>query len=200
MRERLMAAALIAALSATPSVAQDKPAGPAAQEKAPAPAMQPSGGQVPLRVTVVISRLQGDKKIASLPYSFGLLAGERTNLRMGSDVPIISRAPPLKIGDAASPASVSYRPVGTNIDCVATQGSAGTYRLSLAIEDSSVHLDPAQKPGNIAGLVSDYPSFRTFRTNFTTLLRDGQTTQHTSATDPVSGEVMRIEVSLSVVK
>ncbi len=96
MRERLMAAALIAALSATPSVAQDKPAGPAAQEKAPAPAMQPSGGQVPLRVTVVISRLQGDKKIASLPYSFGTLAGERTNLRMGSDVPIISRAPTLE--------------------------------------------------------------------------------------------------------
>lgn len=198
MRERLMAAALIAALSATTSVAQDKPAAPPAQEKPAVPMMQPSGGQVALRVTVVISRLQGDKKIASLPYSFGLLAGERTNLRMGSDVPIISKA--LKSGDAASSANVSYRPVGTNIDCIAHQGSAGTYRLSLTIEDSSVHLDPAQKPGTIAGLVSDYPSFRTFRTNFTTLLRDGQTTQHTSATDPVSGEVMRIDVTLNVVK
>ena len=199
MRERLMAAALIAALSATPSVAQDKPAGPAPQEKPAAQTMLPSGGQVPLRVTVVISRLQGDKKIASLPYSFGTLAGERTNLRMGSDVPIISKAS-LKSGDSASSTSVTYRPVGTNIDCGVTPGSAGTYRLSLVIEDSSVHLDPAQKQGTIAGLVSDYPSFRTFRTNFTTLLRDGQTTQHTSATDPVSGEVMRIDVSLSVVK
>jgi hypothetical protein len=200
MRERLMAAALIAVLSVTTSVAQDKPAGPAAQEKPPAPTMMlPSGGQVPLRVTVVISRLQGDKKIASLPYSFGMLAGERTNLRMGSDVPIISKASS-KSGDTASSSNVTYRPVGTNIDCNATSGPGGTYRLSLVIEDSSVHLDPAQKQGNIAGLVSDYPSFRTFRTNFSTLLRDGQTTQHTSATDPVSGEVMRIDVSLSVVK
>jgi hypothetical protein len=198
MRERLMAAALIAVLSVTTSVAQDKPAGPAAQEKPPAQAMMPSGGQVPLRVTVVISRLQGDKKIASLPYSFGMLVGERTNLRMGSDVPIISKAS--KSGDTASSSNVTYRPVGTNIDCSAATGAAGTYRLSLVIEDSSVHLDPAQKQGTIAGLVSDYPSFRTFRTNFATLLRDGQTTQHTSATDPVSGEVMRIEVSLSVVK
>jgi hypothetical protein len=73
------------------------------------------------------------------------------------------------------------------------------YRLQFTIEDSSVHLDPGQKSGSPA-VINDYPSFRSFRTNFSALLRDGQTTQHTSATDPVSGEVMKVDVTLNVMK
>jgi hypothetical protein len=195
MRERMMAAALIAALSGAAGTAQERAPADASQEK-PAASAAPTGGPASLRVTLTISRYQGDKKIGSLPYIFGVISGERTNLRMGSDVPIISRV--TKGADAASP-SVSYRPVGTNIDCQTSPGPGGTFRLNLTIEDSSVHLDPAQKPGSPA-LLTDYPSFRTFRSSFATMLRDGQTTQHTSATDPVTGEVMRIDVSLTVVK
>ena len=44
------------------------------------------------------------------------------------------------------------------------------------------------------------PAFRSFKSNFTVLLRDGQTTQYTSAVDPVSGEVMKIDVTLNVIK
>ena len=36
--------------------------------------------------------------------------------------------------------------------------------------------------------------------SFAILLRDGQTMQYASATDPISGEVMRIDVSLSLAK
>jgi hypothetical protein len=32
------------------------------------------------------------------------------------------------------------------------------------------------------------------------MLRDGQSTQYTAATDPVSGEVLKIDVTLTVVK
>jgi hypothetical protein len=32
------------------------------------------------------------------------------------------------------------------------------------------------------------------------VLRDGQTAQSTSATDPISGEVLKIDVTLNVVK
>jgi hypothetical protein len=196
MRERMLAAALIAALSGGAGTAQDRAPDAAVQEK-PAASAAPTSGQLPLRVTVVIARYQADKKTSSLPYTFGVISGERTNLRMGSEVPIITRAP--KSGDSTSTPSVSYRSVGTNIDCGTTQGPGGTFRVSLTIEDSTVHLDPAQKPGS-AALVTDYPSFRTFRTNFVTLMRDGQTTQHTSATDPVTGEVTRIDVTLNVLK
>ena len=44
------------------------------------------------------------------------------------------------------------------------------------------------------------PSFRNFNSSFTALLRDGQTMQYTSATDPVSGEVMKIDVTVAVMK
>ena len=46
----------------------------------------------------------------------------------------------------------------------------------------------------------DVPSFRNFNSAFTALLRDGQTMQYTSATDPVSGEVMKIDVTAAVMK
>jgi hypothetical protein len=44
------------------------------------------------------------------------------------------------------------------------------------------------------------PMFRSFNSSFQALLRDGQTTQYVSATDPVSGEVMKIDVTLNLLK
>jgi hypothetical protein len=44
------------------------------------------------------------------------------------------------------------------------------------------------------------PAFRSFTSTFNVLMRDGQTQQHSSATDPVSGEVLRVEVSVAVLK
>jgi hypothetical protein len=44
------------------------------------------------------------------------------------------------------------------------------------------------------------PVFRSFRSTNTLVLRDGQTRQFTAATDRVSGEVVRIDVTLNVVK
>jgi hypothetical protein len=42
--------------------------------------------------------------------------------------------------------------------------------------------------------------FRSFRASFVPLLRDGQTVQYTAATDPVSGEVVKIDVTVTVLK
>jgi hypothetical protein len=44
------------------------------------------------------------------------------------------------------------------------------------------------------------PAFRAFNATFSMLLRDGQTMQYASATDSVSGEVVKIDVSLNVLK
>ena len=44
------------------------------------------------------------------------------------------------------------------------------------------------------------PAFRSFKSNFTVVLRDAQTTQYASAVDPVSGEVMKIDITLNVIK
>ncbi len=198
MRNRWIAVALVFAMWATVSAAQEKPPAQPA-EKAPEPSVeQPreSGPVVPLRVSVVISRFRGEKKISSLPYVLGVVAnGARTTLRMGSDVPIVQTA----FGGTVQPQSYSYRSVGTNIDCTAFTASAGLFRLVVTVTDSSIHLDPGEKTA-VPVRVSDVPMFRTFNSSFTILLRDGQTTEYTSATDPVTGEVMKIDLTLNVLK
>jgi hypothetical protein len=194
MRISFVMAVLLGAFGAATGVAQEKPgppppaatSSPVTQQAAPAQA----------RITVVISRHQGDRKLSSLPYVFGVTSGERTNLRMGSEVPIGSKSGE---GTTAIPSSISYRSIGTNIDCGLNPAGSGLYRVLLVVEDSSVHLDREQKSANPA-VTNDYPSFRTFKTNFIALLRDGQTMQHTSATDPLTGEVMRVDVTLNVMK
>lgn len=48
--------------------------------------------------------------------------------------------------------------------------------------------------------LKDIPTFRTFTSSQTLILKDGQTTQFTTATDRVSGEVTKVDVTLTVVK
>jgi hypothetical protein len=199
MKSNLMITAGVVALSVLITTAQEKPVPQSAQEKPAVMAFSPAPVQAQVKVSVVIARYQGDKRVTSLPYVFGTTTnGVRTNLRMGSDVPVIvTRAQKIGAVDVAPPA-FNYRPVGTNIDCVLTGPANGPYTLQLTIEDSSVEL--AEEKPKSAVLVGDIPSFRNFKTNFTAVLRDGQTLQHTSATDPVTGEVTRIDLTVNAMK
>ena len=163
----------------------------------------------PLKVTVVLSRYQGEKRVSSMPYVLGVTAGgtapgPKTTLRMGTDVPVVVTV----FGGGGGPdgkttpqSSYNYRNVGTNIDCTASgdETTAGLFHLSLTITDSSIGLDTSKRTGS-QSIVPDVPSFRNFNSSFTALLRDGQTTQYTSATDPVTGELMKIDVTLNVMK
>jgi hypothetical protein len=165
-----------------------------------------TGKQIPLKVQLVVSRYQGDKKVSSLPYTLSVVANDndKTSLRMGVDVPIPSTV--FAAATAGGPASIpqtsyTYRSIGTNIDCAARTLEEGVFKLDLAVEDSSVFVsqkDSASDPSRALGLPA--PSVRRFTSTFNLLLREGQTAQHTSATDPVSGEVLRIDVTLNVLK
>jgi len=207
MRVRFVSTiALIAAVAILPVTAQEKPAPapPAAEKPAAAPRRTPA--PVPLKVTVVLSRYQGEKRISSMPYIVGVMAsgwgaGPKSTLRMGVDVPVSTT---IFGGDAkASPiSSYNYRNVGTNIDCGATFDEAvpGMFQLALTVSDSSLGLDSSKRVGGSVGVVADVPSFRNFNSSFTALLRDGQTMQYTSATDPVTGELMKIDVTVAIMK
>lgn len=159
-----------------------------------------AASQVPLKVQVVVSRHLGEKKVSSVPFTLAVIAndGDKTSLRMGVDVPV----PQTVFGsaNAAVPqVSYTYRSVGTNIDCSARSSDAGVFKLDLAVSDTSVFVtdkDAAANPTRNSGI----PAFRSFTSTFNLLLKDGQTAQHTAATDPVSGEVLRIDVTLTVLK
>ena len=206
MRVRMLSQiVLISASVSCPVAAQVKPQAPPVQVMEFQPAPRSPAVATALKVTVVLSRYQGEKRVSSMPYVMGVTAGAtapgpKTTLRMGTDVPVVTT---VFGGDGKSTpqSSYSYRNVGTNIDCTAwgEETTAGLFAVSLTITDSSIGLDASKKP-NAQGVVPDIPSFRNFNSSFTALLRDGQTMQYTSATDPVTGEIMKIDVTLNLMK
>jgi len=175
-----------------------------AQEPAanPAQSTRPSPNYVGVKVQVVISRYQGEKKVSSLPYVLGVVVNAaKTSLRMGVDVPVVSTvfSSTAKDGVANVPTtSYNYRSVGTNIDCQAETAPGDYYKLTMTVTDSSLQLDNSAE--RTKALMPNTPMFRSFNSSFQLLLRDGQTTQYTSATDPITGEVTKIDVTLNVLK
>jgi glucose-1-phosphate thymidylyltransferase len=70
---------------------------------------------IPAKVDVVIQRYQGDKRVASLPYTLTVsVNGSPSQLRMGVDVPVGTTT---TTRDGVTTTQPSYRNVGTNIDC-----------------------------------------------------------------------------------
>jgi type II secretory pathway component HofQ len=153
---------------------------------------------VPLKVQIVISRYQGDKKISSLPYSLVVNANAaRTSIRLGSQVPVLSVAPANK-GDAPPFSGFQYKDVGTSIDCSAVTQDDGRFRLDITVSDSSVYGEDQVLPG--MPKMANAPSFRSFSSTNAVILRDSQSLQYTTATDKVNGEVTKIDVTMNVLK
>jgi hypothetical protein len=92
---------------------------------------------------------------------------------------------------------VSYRDIGTNIDCTAKTLDDGRFQLYVLVEDTSVYTDV---DSGSAPAAEQMPVFRSFKSRNTLVLRDGQSRQFTAATDRVNGEIVKIEVTLRVVK
>lgn len=173
--------------------------GPAvlAQEK-PRPAEE-AKPVTPLKVQVVFGEFEGEKKISSLPYTLIVNADERmdrpqTSVRLGLRVPILVQGKD----------QFQYIDVGTNIDCHARAAEEGRYKLSLSVERSSIYAagqgkrSPEENPNEVS--LSVQPIISQFKVSSNLLLRDGQTVQSAQATDPVSGRVLKIDVTLNVMK
>jgi len=180
-----------------------------AQESQPASANQPAARQarakVQAKLTLVFSRFQGEKKLSSVPYVVPFTANDiPTSIRMGTRIPIVSTvfSAPAAGGAATIPqSSYSYQNVGTEIDCNATTMEDGAFLVNLTITDSSVYYpDKAESAAAAASASTGAPAFRNFSAKFAAVLRDGQTTQYVAATDPVSGQVVKIDATLNLLK
>jgi len=196
MVNRAILASLLTLAISGASQAQEPPA-PAT----PAQSTRAQSNLVGVKVQVVISRYQGEKKVSSLPYTLGVVVnGSKTSLRMGVDVPVVQTvfSSTAKDGVANVPTtSYNYRPVGTNIDCQAENTPGDYFKLVMTVTDSSLPLESGERA---KGVMPNVPMFRSFNASFQLLLRDGQSSQYTSATDPVTGEVTKIDVTLNVIK
>jgi hypothetical protein len=192
-----LAAAVAVAVLGVPAVAHPAEAGlqdlpPVVETPAAASENQP---RIPLEVVVTLSRYRDDKELSRMPYAMGVTANDNqgTSLRMELDVPTISTASGAPSGSAPL---VSYQPVGVSMDCFA-RSEGPRFLVRISVDSDSLHR------GNDA--VSGEPTpaspiIRHVRTANTLLLADGESREFTAATDPVTGEVVRISVSLRVVK
>jgi type II secretory pathway component GspD/PulD (secretin) len=169
----------------------------AAQDAVQPPPNPRTAEPVSLKVSLVFARYQGDKRISSVPPVLWVTANQnRTSLRMGTQIPVPST---VFSKEGAASQSYSYKDVGTNIDCSATTASGGFFKLVLTVEDSSVYF-PDQSEAAAKFATTGAPAFRSFTSTFTLFLRDGQTAQSTSATDPVSGQVTKLDATVNVQK
>lgn len=173
------------AVAASPAVLvarQDTPA----RQGASAPEI------VPLKVDFVITRFEGDKKISSLPFSLWVSTGGSTNVRMGSEVPIPTSS------DGKS--GVTYRSVGTFIDCRASSVGGARFGLDVQVQDSSLYVPGRDQASQIGQTITGFPVIRSFSASNRLTLRDGQSAEFVMATDKVSGEVLKVNVTLITVK
>jgi hypothetical protein len=159
---------------------------------------------IPLKIQVAFSEFDGEKKINSLPYTLNQNAempsgrdGTRTSLRMGIRVPIVTG------GKEGQGTQVQYQNVGTDIDCRVRVLPGGVFQLRLDLRRSSVYTatpDAKQADWKPSDVISSQPFFREFSGAVDLLLKDGQTGQTTMATDPVTGRVLRVDVTLTIIK
>lgn len=191
MKQILLPLAIVAGLSAPHGIvlAQAPPKPETTKTEPSKPAV------TPLRLLITVSRYQGDKKISSLPYSFSTsVGGPRIGFNIGAQVPYATTP---STDNAKTPA-YSYRDIGIKIVISGqTMVEPGQYKMEVAVEDSTLSSSSQVQP---APAVPGVPIFRNFNTLGTVLLRDGQTTQLTTAGDPITGETTRVDVMLTVIK
>ncbi len=152
------------------------------------------------RIGVVVSEYDGAKKISSLPYTLNATSSSSSpRIRIGFRVPVATE----KTGGSST--QYQYIDVGTNIDCtVGKELADGKYPLDFIVDRSAPSVPGSVNTKNewSLGDAPPYigPMIQRFLGQFHVLLRDGQTQEATSATDPLTGHVLKVEVTLNVVK
>lgn len=167
---------------------------------------------VPLKIQVVLSRYEGSKKISTTPYEMAVRTdGANGAIRMATRIAvpnlwIAPPAPETEEGASGPPVrppnppvtSFTYQEVGTNIGCQARRLNNGRFSVTISIEDRSVY--PPDQPLQSRPQGVDAPAFRTYESSNALILRDGQSAQFTVATDKITGEVIKADVTMTVLE
>ena len=166
--------------------------------EAPATSAKAASAPVPtnsvgIKLIITVSKYQHEKKVSSTPFIVSLADNNVWNrIRAGARVPV-PRGP---VGaNATGPVSYNYEQVGLSIDSRALSLPNGTFQVETNASDASVVASDPAAPGSL-----EAPVFRNISVASTTVMKDGQTTQLSSATDPITGLVMRVDVTLNVSK
>lgn len=159
-----------------------------------------------LKLQIVLTEMDGTKKISSLPYVLHVLASEgdfvsrqmSTLLRTGFRVPMSTGS------SKDNTSTYQLIDVGTNIDASARSLGDGRYKLHLTVDRSTV-VPTGGEDKSAQGMANQelrdaVPLIRQFRNSFELLMREAQTVQATVASDPANGHILMMDVTINVEK
>ncbi len=153
---------------------------------------------IPVKVQMVFTEYDGDKKVSSMPYSFIAIPDEKiggyysTSLRTGVKIPLETDGKDQK---------TSYIDVGSNIDCGIRSEEDGRFHLFMIFERSALYPANSTVDGKMeVSRPNGQPLIRQFKTSENLILKDGQTVESTLSTDPLNGHVIKLIVTINVQK
>ncbi len=139
------------------------------------------GAQV--RVQFILSRRQGDRKIASRPYAVVLQADQETTgtIFSGSQLPVETTPTP------GTP-TIVLQDVGAGARVTVHRLPDGRYRLDIRFSDGAL------------SAIKGSPRVQTFQADSRLYVRLGETVPLASAVDSQSGDVVEVDVTLERTK
>jgi hypothetical protein len=170
------------------------------QEKAnPSEKTKPS---IPIRLTVLLTESDGEKKVASLPYSILVNADVATpgsHVQYSSFTRIGVRVP---VPSGGKDGQSTFVDVGSNIDCGAQAEEDGRFTVHLNFERSSLYFQVrGDEKGTVKTAETGQPYIPTMRAqSLLVTVKDGQSLEVLTATDPLNGHVFRLNLTLNVQK
>jgi hypothetical protein len=154
----------------------------------------------PLKITLILHEFDGKQEIASLPYELAVTAHlganrnekSRGSGRVGTRIPVM----------LTEKGSISYVDVGTSYDYWVAATGDGRFRVEATLDRSSVAATNIEniKPKNIPVEGPENPRINSLRLTFEVLLHDGESQEASTATDPLTGHIWKVEIRLKVLK
>ena len=151
----------------------------------------------PIKVQIVFTELDGDKRVSSMPYSFTVVSDERmggkysTSIRTGIRVPIETDGKEQK---------TTYLDIGSNVDCGIETENDSRFHVYLTFERSALYPNKSGEGEKLVTNPGGNPLVRTFRGSENLILKDGQTSENLVSTDPLNGHTVHVSVTINVQK
>ena len=150
---------------------------------------QAQAEKIPVKLQILFSKYEGERKTSSLPYTvFASANGDRAQINVSTNVPIVG-----------SSGAVTYTNLGTSIDATITTES-GRYKVVLSLKDNYMVVPKPEAENANVRPAADSQSFGQFSYSGAITLKEGETKQVISAADRASGEVVKVDITLTLDK
>jgi hypothetical protein len=152
----------------------------------------------PVKLQITLLEYDGDKKVASLPYSLIVEAQPDPDVHMTNFARVGVRVP---IPGAGKEGKAEFQDVGSNIDCGVRTDGGGQFTVRLNFERSSLYFQGAgDEKGTLRTTSAGQPYVPTMRATTIVMVKDGQTVEAFTLADPLNGHVFRLELAVNVLK